>query len=193
MRFRIPRPLRPFRTGPPMRWGGPPGPRGPALAGAALQQLANANRLLALGQAAQAAAIFAALAAGAEVRHMPRRAAQLHLQLLRCYAATDWPRALSEARVALKILMEAGLQAQASLIFAGSLAELRQGGLNAAAEELEREVQQALGGAAAAAPPARQLPPKCPQCGGAVRSDEVEWIDERSAVCDYCGSTLPAA
>ena len=37
-----------------------------------------------------------------------------------------------------------------------------------------------------------RLPPSCPQCGGRVRPDEVEWVDNSTAVCDYCGSILQA-
>jgi predicted Zn-ribbon and HTH transcriptional regulator len=32
------------------------------------------------------------------------------------------------------------------------------------------------------------LPPKCQGCGAPLRSDEVEWVDEVSAECPYCGS-----
>jgi hypothetical protein len=38
----------------------------------------------------------------------------------------------------------------------------------------------------------RNLPAQCPACLGPVRSDEVEWIDEISAQCAFCGSTLKA-
>jgi hypothetical protein len=166
--------------------------------GQPLQRLAEAQRLFNLGQFAEAAVIFTALAQGAEARSMPRRAAQLHLQLLRCHALSDWPRALAEGQTALALLTSAGLQAPAGMIFAGVAAELRQRGLTAQAGELEAAVKAALGGAAVEAvpagpPAARNLPDKCPQCGGTVRSDAVEWIDERSAECAYCGSTLPAA
>jgi hypothetical protein len=34
------------------------------------------------------------------------------------------------------------------------------------------------------------LPSVCPSCGGNIRSDEVEWIDEHSAECVWCGSTI---
>ena len=44
-------------------------------------------------------------------------------------------------------------------------------------------------GSAAARPP--RLPPKCPSCGGIVHPGEVEWADERSVLCDYCGSVIP--
>lgn len=34
------------------------------------------------------------------------------------------------------------------------------------------------------------LPIHCPSCGAAVRPDEVEWLDENTAECAYCGSLL---
>lgn len=34
------------------------------------------------------------------------------------------------------------------------------------------------------------LPTHCPSCGGAVRPDEVEWPDEVTAECAYCGSPI---
>lgn len=38
--------------------------------------------------------------------------------------------------------------------------------------------------------PAHSLPPTCPQCSGALRSDEVRWIDTTSAACPWCGSSV---
>ncbi len=37
-----------------------------------------------------------------------------------------------------------------------------------------------------------KLPPECPNCGGNVHPDEIEWTDSHSAVCDYCGSIIQA-
>jgi hypothetical protein len=37
-----------------------------------------------------------------------------------------------------------------------------------------------------------QLPLKCPACGASVLSDEVEWVDDRTAECAFCGSPLRA-
>jgi hypothetical protein len=34
------------------------------------------------------------------------------------------------------------------------------------------------------------LPTHCPSCGAAMRPDEVEWLDEVSAECAYCGSPV---
>ena len=36
------------------------------------------------------------------------------------------------------------------------------------------------------------LPTHCPDCGGPVRSDQVDWIDDATAECDYCGSPIRA-
>src|SRR6266498_3245512 len=34
------------------------------------------------------------------------------------------------------------------------------------------------------------LPTHCPSCGAAMRPDEVEWLDEVTAECAYCGSPI---
>ena len=34
------------------------------------------------------------------------------------------------------------------------------------------------------------LPTHCPSCGAAVRPNEIEWLDELTAECDYCGSPV---
>lgn len=36
------------------------------------------------------------------------------------------------------------------------------------------------------------LPTHCPACGAAVRPDDVEWMDDVTAECDYCGSSVRA-
>jgi hypothetical protein len=34
------------------------------------------------------------------------------------------------------------------------------------------------------------LPTHCPHCGGALRAEEIEWLDEATAECSYCGSPV---
>jgi len=34
------------------------------------------------------------------------------------------------------------------------------------------------------------LPTHCPSCGGVVRPDEVDWLDDITAECAYCGSPV---
>lgn len=38
--------------------------------------------------------------------------------------------------------------------------------------------------------PGQALPTHCPSCGAAVLPDEVEWLDEVTAECAYCGSPI---
>ena len=59
-----------------------------------------------------------------------------------------------------------------------------------------------MGAAAAAVPPAAapapagRLPAQCPQCGGPIHPDEVEWVQDAAgagqpaAECPYCGNPL---
>jgi NAD-dependent SIR2 family protein deacetylase len=67
--------------------------------------------------------------------------------------------------------------------------------LTAEASEIETYLRANL--PADFTPPANQVPARkpplpthCPSCGGAVRPDEIEWLDEVTAECDYCGSPL---
>jgi hypothetical protein len=41
-------------------------------------------------------------------------------------------------------------------------------------------------------PPSKKpiLPTHCPQCGAVLRPDEVEWLDNVTAECGYCGSPV---
>ena len=72
------------------------------------------------------------------------------------------------------------------------IAELNEHGLGKEATEIERWLKsvlpsQNLFDAAAKRP---VLPTHCPSCGAGVRPDEVEWLDESTAECAYCGSPL---
>jgi hypothetical protein len=42
------------------------------------------------------------------------------------------------------------------------------------------------------APKRPVLPTHCPACGAGARPDEVEWLDEVTAECAYCGSPIRA-
>ena len=74
--------------------------------------------------------------------------------------------------------------------------ELRERGLNAEADEVESVLGSGIPAEASKEPQSPQrkaiLPTHCPSCGAAVRSDEVEWMDEQTAECDYCGSPVRA-
>lgn len=71
--------------------------------------------------------------------------------------------------------------------------ELQARGLNIEADE----IKILLGGnlpitpTKTASPQKRPvLPTHCPACGAAVKPDEVEWLDDITAECAYCGSPV---
>ncbi len=172
-----------------------------------LRLLMQAHSLRASGRPAEAAQIFAQLAEGAQGHGRPRRAAQLRLQAARSLAdGGDGRGALAQAQAALTLLIGAGRERRALRLLVPLVADWRQRGLTAEADELQRQME--AGGdwpstppppEAASPAPTGRLPAKCPSCGGPVRADEVDWIEPdpgapaghpSAAECPYCGSIL---
>ena len=186
-----------FRRRPlPPRWRGA---RGLAPAGQqALLRLQQAHRLMAEGQYAQAARLFGELGNEAAARAIPR-APQLNLQSGRAWVlAGDPTRGQPRFRQGLRLMAQLGQLERLPVVARRLLDELHARGLTAEAEALEAELRASLPGldlhgpiAAPAAEPSRRcLPLKCPYCGGSAHPDSVDWIDEASATCGYCGSVL---
>jgi hypothetical protein len=69
---------------------------------------------------------------------------------------------------------------------------LQERGLQREASDIEAWLQDALPTSPSTDPPAKRpvLPTHCPSCGAAVRGDEVEWLDDVTAECAYCGSPI---
>jgi len=68
--------------------------------------------------------------------------------------------------------------------------ELKERGLDNEAAEIESFLDTILPGTFSAEPATKQpiLSTHCPSCGAPLRPDEVEWLDEVTAECGYCGS-----
>ena len=142
-----------------------------------VEQIRQAFTLFDSGDYSQAGAIFEELAHIAEGHNGPRYP-RFYMQAGYCYLYANQPEKGQG-------LIEKGRQA------------LIQAGRGEAAERICRrftlETGQGVtsGGLQAPSPTSRQaLPLKCPSCGAAVHPDEVTWLDESSAECDYCGSVL---
>ena len=192
MRMRPRRARRQFRRLARGLFGGPG--LGLGLSPAAIQALNQANGLLGAGGYDEAADMFAQLADGAEEHGMPRRAA--HMRAQAAYAqvqAGDPAQALEQARRGVGQLITAGRPRQARRMAERIAEALRSKGYATEANSLlgmAPAVDPAPGQPAA---PAKTLPAKCPQCGGAARSDEVEWVDAATAECAFCGAVIKAA
>lgn len=182
--FRRARPLRRFAPGRP--------PRNP-IAPALMALLMNANRLADSGRYAEAAPMFGQLAQEAEKHQKLGQAVRLHVRAAECYGQTGNKTALmNHARRALSLAQNSGDSQRAATLLQRLTQALNEHGLRAEAETLQREFGGMMGLAPAGAPPpaSRRLPATCPQCAAPVRNDEVDWIDEDSAECAYCGGVI---
>ncbi|HTX91331.1 MAG TPA: hypothetical protein VMC09_08945 [Anaerolineales bacterium] len=168
-----------------------------ALIGNIPPALQRANQLMAAGKYAEAAEIFEQFARGAQARNGPRapwfflEAGQARLQAGQpVVALAHFQQGLSifAARGQVQKLYNSGMRV---------ITALKAHNLPGEAAKIEEYLKTALpagfrGGAAAGAQKPRVLPTACPGCGGPLRSDEVEWADELTAECPYCGSAIRA-
>jgi hypothetical protein len=159
--------------------------------------LQRANELMASGRYDEAAAAFEQLARAAEARHGPR-APWLHVMAGRARLDAGQPeRALPHLRHGLGLIVGRGQTPRAAQIGVRMVDDLRQSGHAQAAAQLEQFLRELLPDQssleAAGRPMARpRLPTHCPACGAALRPDDVEWLDEGTAECAYCGSPVHA-
>jgi hypothetical protein len=72
------------------------------------------------------------------------------------------------------------------------VSELRERGLQKEASEIETWLRNALPSVLSPNASVKRpvLPTRCPSCGAGVRPDEVEWLDDATAECAYCGSPI---
>jgi hypothetical protein len=159
------------------------------------EEFIRASRLLASGQPEQAAILFTRLANQMEALGRPRQSANLHAQAAHAWLdAGNETHALGQARMALELFARQGMGRRAYEFKTGFASHLRERKAQDAAQRFEQETGFPLTPPPAAEPQPRRgkLPSTCPQCGAPVRGDLAEWIDDNSAVCDFCGSTIAA-
>ena len=156
--------------------------------------LQEANFAFDKGEYGRAAELYERIAEAADARGGPR-APILHLQAgrSRVYAG--------QAALGM-ISLKRGLELFAQR---GQLHKLQNAGTRVVTELKERglaneaaEIEALLKGVAPSIPAMAEttplkkpiLPTHCPSCGAPLRPDEVEWLDEVTAECGYCGSPV---
>jgi hypothetical protein len=157
--------------------------------------LQEANLAFDKGEYGRAAQLFERIAEGADARGGPR-APLFHLQagqarILAGQVALGMPslkRALEilAERKQFQRLQNAGLRV---------VTELNERGLKTEAVDIEILLKMNLPATPTSETketPTRKpiLPSHCPNCGAALRPDEVEWLDDLTAECGYCGSPV---
>ena len=159
--------------------------------------LQEANLAFDKGEYGRAAELFEQIAQGADARDGPR-APLFHLQAgrARIYAGQT-ALGMPSLKRGLQLLVQRRQIPRFHQAAQRVLFELKEGGLLKEAAEIESvlssnspsvSVQAMENESTSAKRPL--LPTHCPHCGAALRSDEVEWPDESTAECAYCGSPL---
>ncbi|MBI5841835.1 MAG: hypothetical protein HZB19_17235 [Chloroflexi bacterium] len=173
------------------RGGFRPGRRG--FAPAIPPRLQRANQLLANGNYAEAALAFLELARGAEDR-FPERAPFLYLQAGRAAILDGQTQmGIAHLRRGLTMLGTQGRFVRMQNAGQHAVEELNARGLSAEAAEIAELINGNIPQRSEhETSPARKptLPTHCPNCGGSLRPDEVEWLDDLTAECTYCGSPV---
>lgn len=173
-------------------------PRRPGGQGEAL--LNRAHRLMAAGDYLQAAVIFERLAQGAVRRGIPR-APFLFIQAGQAYLeGGEKPKGFTLVKHGLQLLADAGRWDELYKVGHRTLAALEEKGFSEEkvrlAAWLETVLPEDSARVAALKPKmaARHpvLPTQCPSCGGLVDPDAVNWRDDVTAECLFCGSMIRA-
>lgn len=157
--------------------------------------LQEANFAFDKGEYGRAGELFENLAKAADARGGPR-APIFHLQAGRARVLAGQVKlGMPSLKRGLQLLSQRGMDLKYRRAAKRVIDELDSRGLKAEVAE----IQAWLKGIAPVRieldtepPPAKRpiLPTHCPSCGAAVRPDEVEWLDEVTAECAYCGSPI---
>jgi len=157
--------------------------------------LQEANFAFSKGEYGHAGELFERIAEGADARGGPR-APLFHLQAgrSRIYAGQT-KLGMPSLKRGLELLAERKKFQRLHNAGMRVIAELNERGLKSEVTDIEILLKTLLPSKSAfetQAAPAKKpiLPTHCPSCGAAVKPDEVEWLDEITAECGYCGSPV---
>lgn len=156
--------------------------------------LRAAHEFMNSGRYAEATMAFQQLARTADER-FPERAPMLYLEAGRA-AILDGQTQVGVAhlRRGLTLLGSQGRYHRMQRLGRRAVEELNARGLRSEANEIEGlltgNMPQQDDAETITPPKKATLPTHCPSCGAGLRPDEVEWVNEDTAVCAYCGSPV---
>ncbi len=157
-------------------------------------ELVRANDLMSHGRYGEAARAFVRIAEGANVRG-GLRAPIYHLRAGKGYfLAKDRQRGMQQLRRGLMLLTAQRAWGHLQRLGERTVNELDEMGYDAEAREiadfLAENLPDDFSSPDAEEKSRPQLPTNCLGCGAPLRSDEVVWIDEDTAECEFCGSVV---
>jgi hypothetical protein len=157
--------------------------------------LREANLTFDKGEYGRAAELFERIAEGADARGVPR-APLLHLQAGRArILAGQVTLGMPSLKRGLSLLAERRQFHRLHNAGKRIIQELSERGLTNEAADIEswfKIIAPSTSEFETQAPPSKGpvLPTHCPQCGAALKPDEVDWLDNITAECGYCGSPV---
>lgn len=155
--------------------------------------LQEANFAFDKGEYGRAGELFENIAQTADARGGPR-APIFHLQAGRARIfAGQTKLGMPSLKRGLQLFAQRGQWQKLHQMGTRVVGELSARGLSNEAQEIElflKSLNPSM--PAVEAGPAKRpiLPTHCPSCGAGVRPDEVEWLDDITAECAYCGSPI---
>lgn len=157
--------------------------------------LQEANLAFDKGEFGRAAELYERIAEKADARGGPR-APLLHLQAGRArILAGQAALGIPSLKRGLALLAERQKYQRLFNMKTRILGELRSRGLTDEAADIEawfKTIAPSASESETLSPKGKKplLPTHCPHCGAALRPDEVEWLDDVTAECGYCGSPV---
>ncbi|GAB4445117.1 MAG: hypothetical protein OHK0041_02140 [Anaerolineales bacterium] len=154
--------------------------------------LQEANFAFSKGEYGRAAELFEQIARAADGRGGPR-APLFYLQAGRSrIRAGQAALGIPSLKRGLEILAQRGQFQRLNQFGRQTVAELNEHGLKEEAQAMAAWLASVLPAGFSPERPAMRpsLPAHCPSCGAPLRPDEIEWLDEATAECGYCGSPV---
>jgi hypothetical protein len=157
--------------------------------------LQEANLAFDKGEYGRAAELFEQIAQGADARGGPRAPLFL-LQAGRSHIyAGQSALGMPPLKRGLELLAQRKQFGRLHRAGQRAITELKERGLTKEATEIQAVLDPSWPSIVATeqrpSPAQRpRLPTHCPQCGAALVPDEVDWLDESTAECAYCGSPV---
>lgn len=175
-------------------------PRGRGVGPMPHPRMQRANELMAIEDYTGAARAFEELASAASSRNGPA-VPHLYLQAGRAnFKAGHVARGMSQIELALKVFTERGEWLKFQRNRRRVAEELRNNGLENEANTIKIFMEEQIpveikfsgdepsNDPKPVARARATLPSRCLECGAPLRMDEVDWVDENTAECPYCGN-----
>jgi hypothetical protein len=157
--------------------------------------LQEANFAFDKGEYGRAGELFEQIAQTADARGGPR-APIFHLQAGRARVLAGQTKlGIPSLKRGLELFAQRGQLHKLHRASQRVLAELNAHGLTTEAAEMEswiKKLAAPMSDLETESVPVKRptLPTHCPSCGAAIHPDEVDWLDDVTAECEYCGSPI---